>query len=212
MTAFPSEFRRNRGRQKENAQANDTIKTADADSPKVSLTYFHKLLTMTDYDYGYGDSADDYGYGDAAPAEDYGYGDSADDYGYGDAAPAEDYGYGDQAAAEDYGYGDAVPEEVAPKRRTPKRRCSVTKYSLVSAAENGGAEAEMVKNLNAAEMLNQFRNGGGLPPSTQSIASTDSKSVDTVGTAPQSEEVSGAACEKKISKFSRFRKRLSIFG
>lgn len=169
-------------------------------------------MTDYDYDYGYGDSADDYGYGDTGDSADYGYGDAApsEDYGYGDAAA--DYGYGDAAPSEDYGYGDAAPEEVAPKRVAPKRRCSVTKYSLVSAAENGGAEAEMVKNLNAAEMLNQFRNGGGLPASTPSVVSTDSKSVDTVGTAVHSEEIAAPACEKKVSKFSRLRKRLSIFG
>lgn len=157
---------------------------------------------MTDYgyddaDYGYGDDAQnmDYGYGDA-PADDYGYGDTPTDY----DAPAQDYGYEQE---------DVVAEEIAPKRRTPKRRCSVTKYSLVSAAENGGAEAEMVKNLNAAEMLNQFRNGGGVPEAAPSEASTDSKSVDTLGTLPQSDE---AVSPVKISKFSRLRKRLSIFG
>jgi hypothetical protein len=157
---------------------------------------------MTDYDY---EDQYDYGYGEGA-ADDYGYGgDSApDDYGYGDSAP-DDYGYGPTDDVEQ----DTVAEEIAPKRRTPKRRCSVTKYSLVSAAENGGAEAEMVKNLQAAEIMNQFRNGGGIPPAAPSEGSTDSKSIDTVGTLPRSEE---AAAPVKVSKFSRLRKRLSIFG
>jgi hypothetical protein len=100
---------------------------------------------MADIDYGYGDAtpdAVDYGYGDAAPEPiDYGYGDShntdygygatSPDYGYGDAPT--DYGYGDVST--DYGYGDAAPAPpVAPAARKPKRRCSVTKYSLVSSA------------------------------------------------------------------------------
>ena len=160
---------------------------------------------MADYDYddyGYGGEGDapaadyDYGYGDS---DDLGYGNTDDVYGYGETEP--DMGYGEQE--------DVVTEEIAPKRKTPKRRCSVTKYSLVSAAENGGAEAEMVKNLNAAEMLNAFRNGGGAPEAAPSEASTDSKSVDTLGTLPQSEDASAPV---KVSKFSRLRKRLSIFG
>ncbi|GAX27421.1 hypothetical protein FisN_23Hh115 [Fistulifera solaris] len=158
---------------------------------------------MTDYeDYAYDDDQP-YSYDDQNM--DYGYGDDAGDvYGYGDAEPDE------SAPIEDMGYEqDTVAEEIAPKRRTPKRRCSVTKYSLVSAAENGGAEAEMVKNLQAAEIMNQFRNGGGVPPAVPSEGSTDSKSVDTVGTLPRSEQ---AAAPVKVSKFSRLRKRLSIFG
>ncbi|GAX27310.1 hypothetical protein FisN_23Lh115 [Fistulifera solaris] len=159
---------------------------------------------MADYeDYPYDDDQQyDYQYGEQDM--DYGYGDDAGDYGYGEAEPDE------SAPIEDMGYEqDTVAEEIAPKRRTPKRRCSVTKYSLVSAAENGGAEAEMVKNLQAAEIMNQFRNGGGVPSAVPSEGSTDSKSVDTVGTLPRSEE---AAAPVKVSKFSRLRKRLSIFG
>jgi hypothetical protein len=85
-------------------------------------------------DYGYGESAPetDYGYGDAAPGSAYGYGNSASepDYGYGNAAPA-DYGYGDAAPdSNGYGYGDAEPAPEPTRRNAPKRRCSVTKYSL----------------------------------------------------------------------------------
>jgi hypothetical protein len=103
-------------------------------------------------DYGY-DASQDYGYGDDAAGGDYGYGDSAGaDYGYGDAA-AGDYGYGDDAAAggADYGYGDDAgaggdygygdeekpakpetppPQAAAPAKNRPKRRSSVTQFSL----------------------------------------------------------------------------------
>lgn len=67
------------------------------------------------------------------------------DYGYGDAAPDEktkdeiDYGYGDASESQpdqtvDYGYGDAPggqPQEW--RREKPKRRNSVTKFSIQAA-------------------------------------------------------------------------------
>jgi hypothetical protein len=101
------------------------------------LTLF---LTMSEVDYGYGEPEPDYGYGDEAPAAtDYGYGDDAggggEDYGYGDAAPGggEDYGYGDAApGGTDYGYGDDEPTPLPKAAGRPKRRCSVTKFSLDS--------------------------------------------------------------------------------
>mmetsp|Transcript_1659 Transcript_1659/g.3546 ORF Transcript_1659/g.3546 Transcript_1659/m.3546 type:complete len:142 (-) Transcript_1659:162-587(-) len=91
-------------------------------------------------DYGYGDS-NDYGYGDSGAGggdTDYGYGDS-NDYGYGD--DAGDMGYGDQGG-QDYGYGDqpepsapsAAPAPSADGKKRPKRRCSVTKFSLEAEA------------------------------------------------------------------------------
>jgi hypothetical protein len=92
-------------------------------------------------DYGYSDQPMDYGYGDAAPDMDYGYGDANPD----DA----DYGYGDACTKPEdaeYGYGDAKAEE-APTRR-PKRRGSVTKFSL-----------EPETSLTAASVINDLRNG-----------------------------------------------------
>ena len=109
-------------------------------------------------DYGYGDAQPEYGYGDAQPEygnaqPDYGYGDAQPDYGYGDAQPdygygdaQPDYGYGD--AQPDYGYGDAQPDEAPPahacaepmaadaskKEKRPKRRCSVTRFSIEAEA------------------------------------------------------------------------------
>ena len=141
-------------------------------------------------DYGYGDAQPDYGYGedmgygDGAPdSTDYGYGNSAPDntdYGYGDSAPATDYGYGDAAPEQDYGYGDSSPTPAppAPTKRRPRRRCSVTKYSLEEASKNGGAaETEMVQELNAAQMIQNFRSVGRGPPNhTNSEYSTDSQS------------------------------------
>lgn len=62
---------------------------------------------------------------DAAQSNmDYGYG-YDDPYGYGDAKPG----------GNPYGYGDGQPQEEASPRPRPKRRCSVTKFSLESAAE-----------------------------------------------------------------------------
>jgi hypothetical protein len=95
---------------------------------------------MSEVDYGYGEPEPDYGYGDDPPAAatDYGYGDDAggggEDYGYGDAAPGgDDYGYGDAApGGTDYGYGDDEPTPLPKAAGRPKRRCSVTKFSLDS--------------------------------------------------------------------------------
>ncbi|GKY90909.1 hypothetical protein MPSEU_000064900 [Mayamaea pseudoterrestris] len=122
----------------------------------ANIDYGYGAAEEEDYGYGKAEpSADDYGYGDAAPETDYGYGDDdaappAEDYGYGDAAPAEDMGYGDAKPDQDMGYGssddgnnmgygtsddEGAPggARSAPKRRGQvKRRCSVTKYSLVS--------------------------------------------------------------------------------
>lgn len=104
----------------------------------VAVEYGHDV---SETDYGYGDQNMDYGYGDQNNSTEYKYGDSSNmDYGYGDSAPAE-------------------PAKEAPKARRPRRRCSVTKYSLQETAEKGSAEAEMVKNLHAAEMLQKFRQG-----------------------------------------------------
>jgi hypothetical protein len=94
---------------------------------------------MSEVDYGYGEPEPDYGYGDEPAGEtDYGYGDepaAEADYGYGDAAPAtDDYGYGDAApgGGEAYGYGDDEPKPLPKAAGRPKRRCSVTKFSLDS--------------------------------------------------------------------------------
>lgn len=85
------------------------------------------------------------------PQVDYGYGDAQPDYGYGEAQP--DYGYDDAPAA--------APAQPTPQGGRPRRRGSVTKYSLEEAGKKEGTvEAEMVNQLNAAQMLNHFRQGG----------------------------------------------------
>lgn len=195
-------------------------------------------MTMSDYgyedaepDYGYGDSSPDYGYGDAKPNEDYGYGDAKpdEDYGYGDAKPDEDYGYGDAKPNEDFGYGDAKPDDAASApaapagNRRPKRRCSVTKYSLEES--KGSQEQEMVQQLNAAQMLENFRNGVGIeqqhqpqqrspPTPTDSGYSTDGKSSETVMTAVSNDDEDPVVESKSVRKtgaMAKLRKRLSIF-
>ena len=187
---------------------------------------------MAEVDYGYGEN--DYGYGDGKPDDgDYGYGDAKPDepadYGYGDAKSDDDpYGYGNaQPDNTDYGYGDSEP--APPKTRRPKRRCSVTKYSLEESGQKAGTpEAEMVQQLHAAEMLQHFRNGGsGAPPpaAPDSGYTTDGKSSETVATTLSTDSSDEGAntnspemaplpkTEKKKAKggLARFRKRLSIF-
>jgi hypothetical protein len=73
-----------------------------------------------------------------------------------------DYGYD---TTTDYGYGEESTPPAQPPRKLPKRglqrRCSVTKFSLEEAGKIAGtAEAEMVQQLHAAEVMQNFRNGG----------------------------------------------------
>ena len=157
-------------------------------------------------DMGYGDAQPDYGYGD----QDMGYGDGAPDMGYGDAQP--DYGYGDASPDEDYGYGDAPPPQPAPEAHRPKRRCSVTKYSLTS-AETGTAEHEMAQQLSSIDRINQFRSGGGDREAPQPTNSAMSFGTNDGGSAdPEAEPEHAPAPVKAKGKFSKLRKRLSIFG
>jgi len=170
--------------------------------------------TMTDY--GYGDTQPDYGYGDST---DYGYGDSAPatDYGYGDSAPAAvDYGYGDTT---DYGYGDEAPAMEAPTTRRPKRRCSVTKYSLTSAPE-GSAESEMAQQINAHDMINQFRQNGGNARATPEPTHSGTSTVASVATEGSNNSSSSPrkkgqghpeGAGKLGGRFRKLRKRLSMF-
>ena len=104
-------------------------------------------MTSTDI-YGYGDASNTYGYGDASPdtynklgyestscdADKYGCGSEkveSNPYGYGDSNP---YDYGD---SNPYGYGDdsSMALDAPPRRERPRRRCSVTKYSLEATEE-----------------------------------------------------------------------------
>ena len=171
-------------------------------------------MSMPEVDYGYGDAAPDtdYGYGDGAPDNtdygygdsqpDYGYGETQTDYGYGDAQP--DYGYGDQGnAADQYGYGDmgygdAAPAPPSAETKRPKRRCSVTKYSLQSAPGCGASEA-------APE-------AAPAPEDDKSSANTAATAVSVEST-PEDHQKRMAKQEKVVKKgmMSKVRKRLSIF-
>jgi hypothetical protein len=189
------------------------------------------LIMSEEVDYGYGDCQPDDGYGDGTPAAaavDYGYGDEAVaptsaigtkiidyvkkssdngmDYGYGDGDPM-DYGYGD-----DDGESPAVAHETtAPsplEDRRPKRRCSVTKYTI----ENEDQESP----LTAHTRINDFRNGScsvvvvddAKSTTTTSTPETVSSAVETKSSAASS-ETDGAA-KKKKGMMHRIRKRLSI--
>lgn len=164
---------------------------------------------MAEVDYGYGEQ-EDLGYGDAAPDTDYGYGDVAPDmdYGYGDSAPDQpDYGYGDAKPEDDYGYGDSAPESVPQKDRRPKRRCSVTKFSLATETP-----------LTAASVIADLRNGVA-PDSTlevnddcKSYLTDDTGSMDldyspSIATEPAKEQ---PLAIRKKGMMGRIRKRLSI--
>ena len=162
---------------------------------------------MADVDYGYGDQ-NDYGYGDSGP--DMGYGDASPDMGYGDAAPdsSMDYGYGDATPDMDYGYDDASPDpEPAPiEDKRPKRRCSVTKFSLATETP-----------LTAASVINDLRMGLPTPQST----SSDTNDYDCCAKSIVTDETRSddgmkisnpvdAAAPKKNGMISRIRRRLSI--
>lgn len=188
---------------------------------------------MADVDYGYGDAEPDYGYGEAKPAygetanTDYGYGETqTTDYGYGNAEP--DYGYGEAKPDEDtpkepstdYGYGDeAAPAPKPSARRMTKRRCSVTKYSLETAAENAGSpEAEMVQQLHAANIVQQLRQGLTAPPPDYPQQSHHAAPAPEPVPEPAPEAAPVAdthahpheSGERKKGVFSKIRKRLSV--
>jgi hypothetical protein len=149
-------------------------------------------------DYGYGEEPD-YGYGDEPAAEtDYGYGDepaAEADYGYGDAAPAtDDYGYGEAAPESDYGYGDDAPTPLPKAAGRPKRRCSVTKFSLDSgpppvAALEEAAPEDNEKDTEATASCN---------------VSDDGEDLDQVPA-----EL-GDPGKKKKTMMSKLRKRMSL--
>lgn len=123
-------------------------------------------------DYGYGDSMQqDYGYGEPQP--DYGYGEPQPDYGYGDSKPKEaDYAYGDSAPSDEYGYGDAKPDDPVPQEdRRPKRRCSVTRYSI----------APQSAPLNAAAVINDLRNGADVETLGSEQAPDDEEKTKSKG-------------------------------
>jgi hypothetical protein len=177
-------------------------------------------------DYGYGDASPDMGYGDASP--DMGYGDASPDMGYGDASPdmgygvaepdmgygaAEpDMGYGVAQPDMDYGYGDATPDEpvveVVDKR--PKRRCSVTKFSLATETP-----------LTAASVINDLRMGLAvtpLPSATDDCAKstvtdeTRSLDYDKPTAPPECAPPLQQTAPKKNGMISRIRRRLSVVG
>jgi hypothetical protein len=162
---------------------------------------------MSEVDYGYGDepaAETDYGYGDEPAAEtDYGYGDdpAADgaDYGYGDAAPAtDDYGYGDAApATDDYGYGDE-PTPLPKAAGRPKRRCSVTKFSL----DSGPPPPEMV--LQTPEAPPEI-DEKSTEATISCNVSDDGEETDQVST-----ELDMGSKKKKSGMMSKIRKRMSL--
>eukprot|EP00429_Kryptoperidinium_foliaceum_P053529 CAMPEP_0176091066 /NCGR_PEP_ID=MMETSP0120_2-20121206/45609_1 /TAXON_ID=160619 /ORGANISM="Kryptoperidinium foliaceum, Strain CCMP 1326" /LENGTH=271 /DNA_ID=CAMNT_0017424951 /DNA_START=157 /DNA_END=972 /DNA_ORIENTATION=+ len=119
--------------------------------------------------YGYGEEPDyaSYGYGNAAPDyASYGYGEtenSADIYGYGDPDDAAKYGYGDEDQKRPPNRSHSADSISGGRRERPRRRGSVTKYSLETAE---AVKEEYEKNN---EILNQYRSGSAEDPSAEDI-------------------------------------------
>jgi hypothetical protein len=165
----------------------------------IPYLYSHYPLTMSEVDYGYGEPEPNYGYGDEPAAEtDYGYGDepaAEADYGYGDAAPAtDDYGYGDAApVTDDYGYGNDEPTPLPKAAGRPKRRCSVTKFSLDSGPPPVAALEESAPEVDEK--------------STQKTASNASDDGEALDLVPVELGIPG---KKKKTMMSKLRKRMSL--
>jgi len=105
------------------------------------------------------------------------------DYGYGDSAPDKktndevDYGYGDAAESQpdqtvDYGYGDAPGGQPQTWRREkPKRRNSVTKYSM-QAANVVAAQAAAARILKLNPNFTSLNRSTSTPTKSQSLEQT----------------------------------------
>jgi hypothetical protein len=164
--------------------------------PAVDYGYGTAAADSTNYGYGDGTpKATDYGYGDATPetTSGYGYGDATPDYGYGGS---DDYGYGSAAPNSEYGYGESAPEP-AKKVGSVKRRCSVTKYNLVSAPETS---------TEAAPSPEADEKSSIATAATSSCDSTDD--IDSHHYLPPSS--TNATKAPKKSMMNKIRKRLSI--
>ena len=164
--------------------------------------------------YGYGSSTpstDQYGYGDATPdTTKYGYEQTAADLGYEDpdaASNGNPYGYGHQEKDDpltklsshstpsvDYGYGDDNGSSGEPRRRRerPRRRGSVTKYSL-------DAQDQVQQEFDAhSQAIAQIRDGANdgvppPPPPPRSGVETVPLKGDGDGTPLRSRKLSGDA-------------------
>jgi hypothetical protein len=111
---------------------------------------------MAEVDYGYGDQLD-YGYGDIEPdmmAEEK----AVPFY---SGSDADVYGYGNENDAAMINGGPIESEPSFAKR--PKRRCSVTKFTLESGAPS---------TLTAASVIADMRNAG-VPDNTAEVLSTE---------------------------------------
>ena len=147
----------------------------------------------------------DYDYNDNV---DYGYGDDNQDYGYGDQGGAEDYGYGDQG--DPYGYGDAAPEEapapLPPKtEKRPKRRCSVTRFSIEAEACDKPLDYNWTPDQPEGGQQQQEPE----PAADEKSSAQTESSVDTEESMIDKIPVDKLNMPKK-GMMSRIRKRLSI--
>lgn len=193
---------------------------------------------MTDYGYdtNYGsdelgydtvdDNKVDYGYDTSIPTDyatvddnnAYGY-ETQTDYGY---EAQEEYGYEKQEVPqEDYGYGDeGHPVAEIPNKsesRRPKRRCSVTKYTLESSAQSQQDQFNMINQMRNAT-ISTSPDYQKNPEPTPTVASSDDESPTEDKCSPLKEtkephhDHSQVKGKKVGNTMSKLRKRLSIFG
>ena len=203
---------------------------------------FNQRCTVSDDKYGYepavpkGDADDPYGYGPAAPsvsrhsddddAAKYGYGDddnnnnnnTANLYGYGDtsdSAPLVNRSSTHSTGSEsvDYGYGDDEAD-VRRRRERPRRRGSVTKYSLEATQEvqqefqntlQPEASADEVGTipLKDCDTRTPSKSRKGSDANNSYMSEDDDVSVDDMSCEGQDQD--GTDKKKKKKRFGRFR-------
>jgi hypothetical protein len=179
--------------------------------------------------YGYGDTSNDankHGNGDTNAADKYGYGDTTKDvskYGYGETkATTDKYGYGDTSNdANKYGYGDTnnlrsasahstASGDSTERRHRPRRRGSVTKYSL-EAQEEVATEHQQQEMQPIVQQEEEFLPLKDAPNRAQDAdnlsgddMSCDDASCDAM-TDNNGEENGDKKKKKKGGRFGRFR-------
>ena len=170
--------------------------------------------------YGYGDTSDaasKYGYGDDNDAANkYGYGDDSNPYGYGDTNTAQPHHLRSQSS-------DSLSSDPRRRRDRPRRRGSVTKYSLEATQEVQKEQQDSVQPaavvappLVLDEMSIPLKDvdGGSTPVSRHRRGTSADMSEDgnvSVGDMSyedlpeQQPEAATAEKKKKKKRFGRFR-------
>lgn len=190
---------------------------------------FNQRCTVSEDKYGYEPAApkedsDPYGYGPAAPSVNNNSDDAAK-YGYGDDNTASLYGYGDTSDSAprssthsngsdnvDYGYGDDEAD-VRRRRERPRRRGSVTKYSLEATQEVQQEFQNTLQPEAAQEEVGTVplkdgdsrmaTRGRRSDPNSSYMSEDDDVSVDEMSCEGQDQDTTDK--KKKKKRFGRFR-------